>query len=204
MRFGFIHDHREQFQVQRMCAVMEVSVSGYYAWRVRAPSARAQANRKLLDEICDIHLKSHKTYGSPRIHAELLARGLRVGKNRVVGLMRAEEIFAQRKKKRVRTTDSQHNYPIAPNRLNRDIQAEAPNLKWLGDITFIPTAEGWLYLAAILDLFSRKVVGWAMEDTLKSCLVEQAFNMAVQNRKQVDDLLHHSDLGSQYASGSAG
>jgi putative transposase len=115
--------------------------------------------------------------------------------------MCAEDIRARRKKKRKITTDSQHAYPIAPDLLQRDFQAEAPNRKWLGDITFIPTAEGWLYLAAILDLFSRKIVGWAMDATLESCLVEQAFLVAVQNRTRIEGLLHHSDRGSQYAGG---
>ena len=181
---------------------MEVSASGYYAWRDRPLSERAQANQTLVEAIRGIHGRSHQTYGSPRIHAELEARGFRVGKNRVARLMRAADIRARRKKRRRITTDSQHSFPVAPNLLRRDFRAEAPNQKWLGDITFIPTAEGWLYLAAILDLFSRKVVGWAMEDTLASYLVEQAFHMAVQNRQRVAGLLHHSDRGSQYAGGS--
>ena len=199
MRFAFIHAHRDQFPLQRLCAVMEVSVSGYYAWRDRPPSAGAQANGSLVATIRDIHAESRKTYGSPRIHAELVARGLQVGRNRVARLMRAAGVRAQRPRRRQITTDSRHALSVAPNLLQRDFQAEAPNQKWLGDITYIPTAEGWLYLAAILDLFSRKVVGWAMEDTLASCLVEQAFQMAVQNRRQVTGLLHHSDRGSQYA-----
>lgn len=199
MRFAFIHAHRDQFPLQRMCAVMEVSASGYYAWRDRPLSERAQANQTLVEAIRGIHGQSRQTYGSPRIHAELVARGIRVGKNRVARLMRAVGIRARRKQRRKVTTDSQHPYPVAPDLLQRDFQAEAPNQKWLGDITFIPTAEGWLYLAAIVDLFSRKVVGWAMEDTLASCLVEQAFRMAVQNRQPVAGLLHHSDRGSQYA-----
>jgi putative transposase len=178
---------------------MDVSTSGYYAWRDRPVSERAQANQKLVAEIRDIHAESRQTYGSPRVHAELVARGLPVGKNRVARLMRVEDIRARRKKKRKFTTDSQHPYPIAPNLLHRDFQAEAPNEKWLGDITFIPTAEGWLYLAAILDLFSRKIVGWAMDETLESILVEQAYHMAVQNRRPAAGLLYHSDRGSQYA-----
>jgi len=178
---------------------MEVSTSGYYAWRDRPVSERAQANQKLVSEIRDIHVQSRQTYGSPRVHAELVARGFPVGKNRVARLMRVEDIRARRKKKRKITTDSQHPYPVAPNLLHRDFQAEAPNEKWLGDITFIPTAEGWLYLAAILDLFSRKIVGWAMDETLESILVEQAYQMAVQNRRPAAGLLHHSDRGSQYA-----
>lgn len=181
---------------------MEVSTSGYYAWRDRPPSERAQANQKLVAEIRDIHAESRQTYGSPRVHAELVARGFSVGKNRVARLMRVEDIRARRKKKRKITTDSQHPYPVAPNLLRRDFQAEAPNEKWLGDITFIPTAEGWLYLAAILDLFSRKIVGWAMDETLESILVERAYQMAVENRRPAAGLLHHSDRGSQYAGGS--
>lgn len=181
---------------------MDVSTSGYYAWRDRLPSERAQANQKLVVKIRDIHAESRQTYGSPRVHAELVARGVPVGKNRVARLMRVEEIRARRKKKRKITTDSQHPYPVAPNLLRRDFQAEAPNEKWLGDITFIPTAEGWLYLAVILDLFSRKIVGWAMDETLESILVERAYQMAVHNRRPADGLLHHSDRGSQYAAGA--
>jgi putative transposase len=180
---------------------MEVSPSGYYAWRERPLSERARANRKLVAEIRAIHAASRETYGSPRIHAELRACGFRVGKNRVARLMGAEQIRARRKKKRKITTDGQHAYPVAPDLLQRDFRAEAPNRKWLSDITFISTAEGWLYLAAILDLFSRKIVGWAMEATLESRLVEQAFHMAVQNRTRIAGLLHHSDQGSQYAGG---
>jgi putative transposase len=191
---------REAFSVRRMCNLLEVSASGYYAWRERPPSQRAKANDALVKEIKAIHNQSHKTYGSPRVHAELVNRGFRVGKNRVARLMQAENIQSQRKKKRQSTTDSRHNYPIAPNLLQQNFQAAIPNEKWLSDITYIPTAEGWMYLAAILDLFSRKIVGWAMEDHLESELVELAFQMAVHNRQKVSGLLHHSDRGSQYAS----
>lgn len=199
MRFEVIHGYRDTFPVHRMCQVFEVSASGYYAWRDRPESKRAQENAALLQEIQDIHHMSRQTYGSPRVHAELLARGFTASKNRVARLMRAENIRARRKKKRTQTTDSRHNYPVAPNLLNQDFEAQRPNEKWLGDITYIWTAEGWLYLATVMDLFSRKIVGWAMEDTLASCLVEKAFGMAVQTRKAVDGLLHHSDRGSQYA-----
>ena len=202
MKFEFIQAHQDQFPVHRMCSVLEVSASGYYAWQARPLSGRAQANRKLVTEIRDIHAQSRQTYGSPRVYAELMARGFSASKNRVARLMRKENIHSRRTKKRKVTTDSRHSYPIAPNLLQRDFQAASPNEKWLGDITFIPTGEGWLYLAAILDLFSRKVIGWAMDETLESVLVEQAFQMAVQNRKLVEGLLHHTDRGSQYASGS--
>jgi len=133
------------------------------------------------------------------VHAALRECGFPVGKNRVARLMQAENLYGRRKKKQPRTTNSQHSYPVAPNHLNRDFQATRPNEKWLADITYIPTAEGWLYLAVVLDLFSRKTVGWAFAATLESCLVEQAFRMAVQDRFVLSGLLHHSDRGSQYA-----
>ena len=200
MRFKFIHERQEQFPIRRMCKVLKVSPSGYYAWRDRRPGERAKENEKLVAEIREIHTQSRKTYGSPRVHFELVSRGFTASRNRVMRLMRTENISAQRKKKRIITTDSHHDYPIAPNLLNRDFKADRPNEKWLSDITYISTAEGWLYLAAILDMFSRKIVGWAMDDSLESGLVERAFLMAVQSRKHVQGLLHHSDRGSQYAS----
>lgn len=203
MRYQFIQAHQDEFPVQRMCSVLGVSPSSYYAWQTRPISRRVQANQKLMPEIRAIHIRSRKTYGSPRVHAELKADGFRVGKNRVARLMRAENLQGRRKKKQPRTTDSQHSHPVAPNHLNRDFQATRPNEKWLADITYIPTAEGWLYLAVVLDLFSRKIIGWAFADTLESYLVEQAFQMAVQDRPPlISGLLHHSDRGSQYAGGA--
>jgi transposase InsO family protein len=199
MRYQFIQDHQDEFPVQRMCSVLGVSPSGYYAWQTRPVSPRVQANETLLPEIQTIHNRSRKTYGSPRVHAELQACGFQVGKNRVARLMRIENLRGQRKKKQPRTTHSQHGHPVAPNHLNRDFHATRPNEKWLADITYIPTAEGWLYLAVVLDLFSRKIVGWAFAATLESSLVEQAFRMAVQNRPALTGMLHHSDRGSQYA-----
>ena len=199
MRYQFIQNHQDEFPVQRMCRVLGVSPSGYYAWQTRPISPRVRANEKLLVEIRSIHSRSRNTYGSPRVHAELKADGFPVGKNRVARLMRADNLQGQRKKKQPRTTNSQHSYPVAPNRLNREFEATRPNEKWLADITYIPTAEGWLYLAVVLDLFSRKIVGWAFAATLESCLVEQAFCMALQDRTVLQGLLHHSDRGSQYA-----
>lgn len=198
-RYEFIDEHRHEFLVQRMCNVLGVSASGYYAWRSRPLSQRAQENHKLTTEIVEVHEESRKTYGSPRIYKELVARGRSVSENRVAKLMQAGNIAVKRKKKRKITTDSRHDYPVAPNLLNRNFKADRPDQKWVGDITYIPTAEGWLYLATVMDLFSRKIVGWAMEATLESSLVEQAFLMAVQNRKPPKNLLHHSDRGSQYA-----
>lgn len=199
MRYEFIQAHQDEFPVRRMCNVLGVSPSGYYAWQTRPVSSRVQANQKLMPAIRAIHMRSRKIYGSPRVHAELKEGGFCVGKNRVARLMRAENLQGRRKKKQPRTTNSQHSYPVAPNRLNREFQATRPNEKWLADITYIPTAEGWLYLAVVLDLFSRKVVGWAFAATLESCLVEQAFRMALQDRTGLQGLLHHSDRGSQYA-----
>lgn len=199
MRYQFIQDHQDEFPVRRMCSVLGVSSSGYYAWRTRPVSSRARANQKLLVEIRAIHSRSRRIYGSPRVHAELRDCNFLVGKNRVARLMRAENLRGQRKRKQPHTTNSQHGHPVAPNHLNRDFHATRPNEKWLADITYIPTAEGWLYLAVVLDLFSRKIVGWAFAATLESCLVEQAFQMAVRDRTALTGLLHHSDRGSQYA-----
>ncbi len=192
--------HRHDYPIQRMCAVLGVSSSGYYAWCVRPVSSRAQANTALLTEIRAVYRTSRQTYGSPRVHADLVARGFSTSKKRVARLMRAANLRARQKTKRkVVTTESDHAFPVAPNRLNRDFAAQRPNEKWLTDITYIPTAEGWLYLAVVMALFSRKIVGWAMEATLASSLVEKAFLMAVANRRPVQGLLHHSDRGSQYA-----
>ncbi len=199
MRYQFIQTHKAEFPIRRMCSVLDVSPSGYYAWRDRPVSAHARANQHLMQEIRAVHARSRRTYGSPRVHAHLKLCGFQVGKNRVARLMRLENLYGRRKKKQPRTTNSQHDYPVAPNRLNRDFQASRPNEKWLADITFIPTAEGWLYLAAVLDLFSRKIVGWAFADSLESSLVEHAFRMAVQDRTTLSGLLHHSDRGGQYA-----
>lgn len=186
--------------MSRMCKVLEVSPSGYYAWRKRPVSQRVRENQELMEEISSIYTESGETYGSPRIHTELVDRGRVIGKNRVARLMRAEKIGVFPKKRRPITTNSKHDYPIAPNILKRAFHANRPNEKWLGDITYIRTGEGWLYLAAVLDMFSRKIVGWAMDDNLESQLVVKAFRMAAHIRKPPKGLLHHSDRGSQYAS----
>ncbi len=161
MRFRFIEDHRASFPVRTMCAVLEVSASGYYAWRDRPESARARANRALAADIRRVHADSRAVYGSPRVHAALRAEGRRVGVHRVARLMRHHGIQGRHKRRRPRTTDSNHSLPVAPNLLDRRFAAPAPNRVWLADITYIPTAEGWLYLAVVLDMFSRRVVGWA-------------------------------------------
>lgn len=184
-----------------MCRVLAVSVSGSYAWCERPASQREQLNEVLVAEIRQVHTESLETYGSPRIHQELCGRGRCCSRKRVERLMRQHRIPGKCKRRRkVVTTDSQHSLPVAPNQLNQEFQATAPNQKWLADITYIPTAEGWLYLACVLDLFSRKIVGWAMDKTMTTTLVTDALEMALQQRKPAVGLLHHSDRGSQYAS----
>lgn len=185
----------------RLCQVLEVSVSGYYAWRGRPISRQAQANLELIQQIRQVHQASRGTYGSPRIHAELKARGYRCTEKRVARLMQQHGLRGKwRQRKKVVTTNAQHTLPVAENVLNQEFMATAPNQKWLADITYLPTAEGWLYLAGVLDLFSRKFVGWAMDTTMTTALVAQALQMALQTRQPSAGLLHHSDRGAQYAS----
>ncbi|TPG53638.1 IS3 family transposase [Roseomonas nepalensis] len=199
MRFRFIEDHREMFLVRVMCSVLEVSASGYYAWRGRSESIRSQANQALLGDIRRVHAESRRRYGSPRVHAALQAEGQRVGHNRVARLMRQHGIGVRTKRRFRVTTDSKHSFPVAPNLLDRQFTASGPNRVWLADMTYIPTGEGWLYLAVVLDLFSRKVVGWAMRETMAQELTIAALQMAITNRRPGPELLLHSDRGSQYA-----
>jgi putative transposase len=182
--------------------VLSVSVSGYYRWRQRRPSRRQREDEDLTQTIRRLHGESHQRYGSPRIHAELRAQGIHCGEKRVARLMRQEGLQGKCKwRRRVCTTDSRHTLPVARNVLNQEFTAEQPNAKWVADITYIATAEGWLYLAGIVDIFSRKVVGWAMDETMTTELVERALMAAVKTRRPQPGLLHHSDRGSQYASG---
>jgi transposase InsO family protein len=199
MRFCFIEDHRQAFPVRTMCTALQVSPSGYYSWRDRPDSAREVANRGLADEIRRIHADNRAVYGSPRVHAALRAEGRRVGINRVARLMRRHGIQGRRKRRAPRTTDSKHALPVAPNLLDRQFAATTPNKVWLADITYIPTGEGWLYLAVVLDMFSRKVVGWAMSEIITKELTIAALEMAITQRRPGPGLLHHSDRGSQYA-----
>lgn len=201
MKYQFIAAHCQEFKITVMCRVLGVGRSGYYAWRQRPVSAQEMANQDLTQQIKDIHQQSHQTYGSPRIQAELADNGVRCGHNRVARLMRQADLQAKQCRKfKVTTTDSSHQYPVAPNRLNQDFSASRANEKWLADITYIPTDQGWLYLATVLDLYSRRIVGWAMSDSLHRQLVLDALLMAVQTRQPLPGLLHHSDRGSQYAS----
>jgi putative transposase len=202
MRFCFIEDHRDAYPVRIMCAVLEVSPSGYYAWRDRPESARRAADRGFAADIRRIHADNRAVYGSPRMHAALRAEGRRIGVNRVARLMRQNGIQGRHKRRAPRTTDSNHSHSIAPNLLDRQFIADAPNQVWLADITYVPTAEGWLYLAVVLDLFARRVVGWAMSETMPQELTIDALRMAIAQRRPGPGLLHHSDRGSQYAAHS--
>jgi len=183
-----------------LCRTLLVSASGFYAWCRRGLSLRAQEDAALKVEIRAAHAASGKRYGSPRIHADLKADDQHVGRKRVARLMREEGIEGQRKRRFRVTTDSRHSHPVAGNQLNRNFTASAPNRIWVTDITYIWTREGWIYLAAILDLFSRRVVGWSMDSSIDRTLALDALGMALKTRRPEPGLLHHSDRGVQYAS----
>jgi len=200
MRFAVIDEFRDKYPLRIMCRAMSVSESGYHLWRTRPQSAREHDHLGLLLLIEKIHKSSRKTYGSPRIHAVLNGLGETCSKNKVVRLMRKNGIRAKTKKKFKATTNSSHNMPVAENILNRDFAPPAPNKSWAGDITYIWTREGWLYLAVVIDLFSRKVVGWSMDATMSRDLVANALRMAIRARQPPSGLVSHSDRGSQYAS----
>ncbi len=184
-----------------MCQALKVSKSGYYAWLRRPESQRARQNRQLLGQIRVVHERSRKTYGSPRVTAELHAEGVRCSENRVTRLMRLGGIRAKTKRKFKATTDSRHGHPVAPNLLDRQFTVDRPNRVWVSDITYIWTAEGWLYLAGVLDLYSRMVVGWSMNNRVTGELTRDALLQAIGRRHVLPGLLHHSDRGSQYAAG---
>lgn len=198
MRYQFIEGHREEFPIRRMCGVLDVSPSGYYGWRRRPVSPREMANQELVKQIREIHAESYQTYGSPRIYEELRDNGVACSENRVARLMRVNGIQAKQSKQYKVTTKTDKSHPVAPNLLDREFTSDRPNEKWTADITYIPTLEGWLYLAVILDLFSRRVVGWAMSARMTSALVIDALNMACRQRQPGPELMHHSDRGSQY------
>jgi transposase InsO family protein len=200
VRFAFIQQHAEEFPVDVMCDVLDVSRSGYYAWRDRPASRQAQRREQLVEQIQAAHADSQKNYGSPRIHRELREQGILCSKNTVARLMKNRGIRSKMQRRFiVQTTDSRHPHPIAQNRLNQQFDVPAPNQVWAADITYIPTGEGWLYLAVVLDLCSRKVVGWAADDHLRAELPAAALQMALTQRRPQEGLLHHSDRGVQYA-----
>jgi transposase InsO family protein len=200
MTFRFIDAHRQQWSVRLLCSTLEVSPAGYYAWRDRPASARQQRHDALVVEIRAILAEVKHRYGSPRIHAELAARGQDCCVNTVAELMRQHGIAAKTTRKHRCTTDSNHDLPVADNVLGRQFSPSKANEAWVADITYIPTGEGWLYLAAVEDLYSRRVVGWSLAGHLESRLVVDALQLAVQRRLPDERLMAHSDRGSQYAS----
>jgi len=200
MRFLFIDAEKASYPIRLLCRCLAVSRSGYYAWRGRAASAHDQQDARLRVEIAASHAASRKTYGSPRVHRDLREEGHRVSRKRVARLMRDLGLEGRRKRRFRATTDSRHRFPVAPNVLMRDFEVDAPNTAWVTDITYIATLEGWLYLSVILDLFSRRVVGYAMSDRIDRALVLEALQDALARRPDAHDLVHHSDRGSQFAS----
>jgi putative transposase len=200
MRFRFVDAHRRRWPIEVMCRVLAVSRSGYYAWRRRPMSAQARRRAMLVQAIRLAHRESRGIYGSPRIHRDLRARGLGCGRHTVARLMRQHHLRSRLKRRFViRTTDSRHDHAIARNLLARRFHWPKPNQAWCCDLTYVPTDEGWLYLAVVVDLCSRKVIGWCMADHLRSTLVEDALKMALAQRQPQAGLIHHSDRGVQYA-----
>ena len=199
MKYRFMDDHRSIFRLEKMCRVLEVSRSGYYAWRKRPKSQRRIKNELLLDNIQSVHQKSRQRYGSYRIWRALLQLGVRCGRNRVVRLMRHAGLKSRRSRKFKATTNSKHNLPVAPNLLNQNFKTTAPNQVWVSDITYIGTWEGWVYLAVIIDLYSRQVIGWAISSRINQELVLSALRQALGRRQILPGLIFHSDRGSQYA-----
>lgn len=198
--FEFIEAEKAKFPIAILCETLGIARSGFYAWRSRGPSKAASSDARLAIEIRLAHKKSRAIYGSPRVHKELAADGHRVGRKRVARIMREHGIVGRQKRRFRRTTDSKHPYPVAENLLNRDFQSTAPDKIWVTDVTFIDTREGWLYLAVILDLFSRRVVGWATSAMNDRFLALAALGKAVTARRPAPGLIHHSDRGSTYAS----
>lgn len=200
MRYRFIKANLRQFHVATMCRVLEVSRSGFYAWLKCSKSKRERANGKLLEAIVRVHTRSRKTYGCRRVYWQLRCDGETCSLNRVARLMSEHDLRAKTSRKFRATTNSKHNLPVAPNLLDRQFAIDAPNRAWVSDITYIPTEEGWLYLATVMDLYSRKVVGWSMDERVTRELAMDALRMAIRQRKPAAGLLHHSDRGVQYAS----
>lgn len=200
MKYRFIESHRAVYPVGRMCDVLGVSRSGYYAWRERPLSERKQSNTRLLLHIRAVYHESRRTYGSRRVYHELREQGIPCSRHRIARLMRQDGLRAVQRQRYKQTTRPNPRLPVAPNVLNRDFTAQRPNQKWVADFTYIPTAQGWLYLATVMDVFSRQIVGWSMSERQQTALVEDALQMALARRCPQTGLLHHSDRGSQYAS----
>jgi putative transposase len=200
MRFALIDQAKEQFPVQRLCSVLGVSASGYFAWKDRPACRRQRDDLVLLAHARSAFALSNGTYGSPRMTRELQDNGFAVGRRRTARLMRENDIKARQKRRFKRTTDSEHNWPVAPNIIDQDFAADRPNQKWGVDISYVWTREGWIYLAVVIDLFSRRVVGWSVGDRLHRKLAIAALQTALTMRRPPEGLIHHSDRGSQYCS----
>lgn len=201
MKFAFVEAEKAHFPVAFMCRHLGISTSGFYAWRKRPDSARAREDRRLAVLIRESHEVSRQNYGSPRIHQDLRrAQGIRISRKRVIRLMKEQGLKGKTRRRWVKTTDSRHDLPVAPNLLARNFEASEPNHRWVGDITYLRSPEGWLYLAAVLDLHSRMIVGWAVSAVIDRHLVIKALNEALKRRDPAAGLLYHSDRGSQYAS----
>jgi len=205
MRYQFIQEHQGQFRTTILLRMLDVSASAFYGWQKRPVSQRARQKERLVAQISELFHASKARYGSPRIHRDLQAAGIRCGQKRVARLMKEQNLVVRKPRRFVATTDSGHAFPVGQNLLNRQYQVEAVaglNRAWAGDITYIPTAQGWLYVAVVLDLKSRKVIGWSMRDSLEQTLVHEALDMALGQRPSAESaeaLLFHSDRGSQYA-----
>jgi len=200
MRYLFISNHAKQYPVSVMCHLLEVIRSGYYVWLCNKITTREKDDSLLSNEIEVIYKGSKDTYGSPRVYAALRQQGRVCGRHRVARIMRLGKMISKHHRKRQCTTDSNHNYPVAMNILDRQFSPTALNQVWVNDITYIPTGEGWLYLAAVMDLASRRIVGWSMSSRIDKLLVSDALVTALNNRNPTAGLIHHSDRGSQYAS----
>jgi len=201
VKFAFIKEHLAEFAVEMSCRVLEVSRSGYYDWIARPSNVREKRREELVAKIKAIAVEGRGVYGSPRIFQALMAQGESVCENTVARVMKTAGIRAKTKKKFVpSTTDSNHSNPVAANILDRQFTAELPNQKWVVDITYIPTDQGWMYLAGVIDLCSRMIVGWSMADHMQTDLASDALKMAIARRNPQKGLLHHSDRGVQYAS----
>ncbi len=200
MKFRFIDQAKEEFPAHRLCKVLGVSQSGYFAWKDRPASHRQREDMVMLAHVRSAYALSHETYGSPRMTRELRDSGFAIGRRRTARLMRENGLYARQKRRFKRTTDSQHAFPVAPNIIDQDFAATAPDQKWGVDISYVWTREGWLYLSVVIDLFSRRVVGWAVGDRLHRELAINALRKAIVMRRPKPGLIHHSDRGSQYCS----
>lgn len=200
MKYACVDRRRDRYPVRMMCRLLRVSASGYYAWRIRPESSRTKSDRALMTEIRQVHQDSKGVYGSPRVHAELLARGIPVGRHKVARLMRLARLRGCPRRRFRVTTQRDPSHPVANNLLKQNFSTDAPNRCWAADITYISTREGWLYLAVVMDLYSRRVVGWSMSRWMSRRLVLAALRMAIDAREPEGGLVHHSDRGGQYTS----